>query len=477
MSAKIFFRYVSCLVLVTSFFLTTSCQKDDPLSDLTGLTSFGFTNDIIKDYPFTVDNSTFVIKNTDSLPYQFDASSLIAKFNFIDGSTVKVNGTPQTSGVTANNFSDIVVFDVTAEDGVTTRSYTVQVNIAKTNPEGVKWKKTNPNAFDNSFETQEYFSINGKHFVIVGKKFQWFVSTAESKLYSSTDGVSWGEETIAGDFPVGYSHNIVVRNNTAYVVGYISGVDTWGADQPSLESNLYTSEDGVNWTKSEGALDVSRILSPVEVVNGNIYAFGGNLQGGFGSFTGSKSTDAPFYPAGAISNTTLVSSNGSTFTASAEYTAEMPRRTLAASYVYNDKMYIAGGLDASGFPLSDVWSSSDGVAWTQVSDGGFSARIKASTVVYDNKVWMFGGQLGDGTCSSEVLVSENGGVSWTAVESDQMLPVNFTPRCNADVAVNEDGVIWIVGGESTAVTTDENDETVITTTILTDVWSGKLNKL
>lgn len=477
MRAKDFFKYGLCLVLVTSLFLTTSCEKDDPLSDLTGLTSFGFTNDIIKDYPFTVDNSNFVIKNNDSLPYQFDVSNLTAQFSFIEGSTVTVGGAPQISGASSNNFSNSVTYDVTAEDGVTTRSYKVHVNVAKINPEGLKWNKTNPNAFDDTYETQEYFSLNGKHYVILGKKFQWFVSTPESKLYSSTDGISWTEETISGDFPVGYDHNIVVSNGVAYVVGYISGVDTYGAAQPTLEANLFSSTDGVNWTKTEGALDVSRIYTPAINLNGTIYAFGGNLQGGFGSFSGSKSTEAPFFPASAFSNTTLVSSDGSTFTPSAEYTAEMPRRTLAASYVYNDKMYIVGGLDASGFPLSDVWSSTDGVAWTLVSDGGFSPRIKASTVEYDNKIWMFGGQLSDGTCSSEFLVSEDGGISWAPVEDDQMLPDNFTPRCNADIIVAEDGTLWIVGGETTTVSTDEDGDTVIEYTVLTDVWSGKLNKL
>jgi len=478
MRAKKNFRYGLCLVLITSLFIITSCEKDDPLSDLTGITSFGFTNDIIKDYPFTVDNSTFVIKNSDSLPYQFDVSNLIAQFSFIDGSTVTVGGTPQISGTSSNNFSNSVTYDVTAEDAITTRSYRVEVNVAKINPEGVKWNKTNPNAFDETFETQEYFYLNGKHFVIVGKKFAWFVSTAESKLYSSVDGTSWNEETISGDFPLGYSHNIVVKDNKAYVLGHVSGVDTWGADQPSLENNLYTSEDGVNWTKNEEALDISRILSPVEVVDGSIFAFGGNLQGGFGSFTGSKDLDALYFPASAISQTTLISNDGATFTASAEYTAEMPRRTHAASYVLDGKMHIVGGLDVLGYPLSDIWSSTDGVTWTMVSDGAFSARLKTSTVVYDAKVWMFGGQLGDGTCTSEILVSEDGGVSWSTVESDQMLPVDFTARCAADVTVDEDGQLWIVGGESTAITTNaDTGDIEIETTILTDVWSGKLNKL
>lgn len=477
MKTRIYLKYALTLVLFTSLIVTTSCSDDDPpLSDLTGITSFSFADDIIKDYPFNVNNTTFVIENTDSLPYQFDVTNLKAEFSLIEGSTIMVNGIAQQSGVNSNNFSNTVTYAVTAEDGVTTKNYKVSVHVAKLNPDAVNWNQAVPNAFDATYETQEHFVLGGKHYVIVGKKFQWFVSPPESKLYSSSDGTSWTEETIAGDFPIGYDHNIVVSNGTAYVVGYVSGVDTWGADQPSLENNLYSSTDGVNWTLTQGGVDVSRILSPAVDMDGTIYAFGGNLQGGFGAFTGAKQPDAPYFPAAAISNTTLVGTGGS-FTASAEYTETMPRRTMAASFVYEGKMYIAGGLDALGYPLSDVWSTTDGVAWTQVSDGGFAARLKASTIVYDNKIWMFGGQLTDGTCTSEMLVSADGGVTWNPVEDFQNLPENFTPRCNADISVDANGKVWIVGGETTTVSTDENGNAVIEYTVLTDVWSGKMNKI
>lgn len=477
MKAKFFFKYGLSLVLFTSLILTTSCSEDDPpLSDLTGITSFSFIDDVVKDYPFIVDNTRFVIENTDSLPYQFDVTSLIAQYNLIGGSTITVNGLDQQSGVSINDFSNSVMYTVTAEDGVTVKNYDVNVHVAKLNPEEVNWNQTVPNAFDETYETQEHFYLNGKHFVIIGKKFQWFVSGAESKLYSSEDGTSWNEETVSGDFPIGYDHNIVVSNGTAYVVGLVSGVDTYGADQPTLEGNLFSSTDGVNWTKTEGGLDVGRILTSAVDLDGTIYAYGGNLQGGFGAFTGAKGLDAPFFPAAAISNTTLIGSGG-VFTVSAEYTAEMPRRTLSASCAYDGKMYVIGGLDALGFPLSDVWSSHDGVSWTLVSDGGFAARMKTSTVVYDDKIWMFGGQLSDGTCTSEVLVSADGGVSWSPVEEFQNLPENYTPRCNADVSIDSNGKIWIVGGESTVVSENEDGDQVIETTVLTDVWSGKMNKI
>lgn len=475
------FKNLLLLTILSGFIMTTSCSKDDGPqgNNLTGILTYGFTDPVIKDYPFEVDNIKYVIKNNDSLPYEFDASSLIAQFTTVAGTSVKVAGVEQLSGSTVNDFSNDLVYTVTSEDGSSTKDYKVQINIAQLNPEAFQWRQKSPNAFDSTFETQEYFYLNGKHWVVAGKKFKWFGNAPESKLYSSTDGSSWDEVTPTGDFPVGFNHNIVVSNNKAYVVGVVTGADKFGSDEPILGTALYTTEDGIAWTKSEDALDAARILTPLFDVNNNIYAFGGNLQGAFSAFDGAKPLGSPFYPAASISETTLISSGGSAFVPSGEYTEDMPRRTKSAGFVHNDKMYVVGGLSAIGEPLDDVWSSTDGVNWTEVSTGGFTARIKASTVVYDDKVYMIGGQLADGKCVTDALVSSDAGVTWAPIDVEQSLPSNFKARCNADVSVDADGYIWIVGGEE-VTSVEYNEEGVVSKIeykVLTDVWSGKLNSL
>lgn len=476
------FKLLMLFIILSGFVTLTSCSNDDDGvggGDLTGILEFGFIDPVIKDFPFEVDNINYVIKNNDSLPYDFDISSLTAEFTAVSGSTVKVNGVAQESGVTVNDFTDGLVYEVFSGSGSSTRSYDVQLNIAQVNPGEVEWQQKSPNAFSAEYDTQEYFYMNGKHWVVLGKEFAWFGNPPESKLYSSEDGSTWVEESPAGDFPVGYEHNIVVRNNKAYVVGLISGVDNAGSLQPTLEGHLYTSEDGVTWTKEEDAFDDSRILTPAFNLDSSLYVFGGNLQGAYGAFDGAKAVGAPFYPAAEISPTTLVSSSGSSFTTTAEYTEDMPKRTKMASYVYDGKMYIAGGLDTQGFPLNDVWSSTDGVNWTQVSSGAFDGRIKASTIAYDDDVYMFGGQLENGETATETLVSEDGGVSWNPVSEDQSLPTNYKDRSNANVSVDANGYVWIVGGEEVVSVTYNSDGTVdsIEYATLTDVWSGKLNSL
>ncbi|MCD4834244.1 MAG: T9SS type A sorting domain-containing protein [Bacteroidales bacterium] len=44
-------------------------------------------------------------------------ASLVASFTISDGATINIDGTPQTSGVTENNFSTTVSYDITAQDG------------------------------------------------------------------------------------------------------------------------------------------------------------------------------------------------------------------------------------------------------------------------------------------------------------------------------------------------------------------------
>ncbi len=64
---------------------------------------------------------------TVTMPYGTDVTDLVATFT-TTGSSVKVGSTLQISGVTVNNFTNPVVYTVTAQDG-TTENYTVTVTV------------------------------------------------------------------------------------------------------------------------------------------------------------------------------------------------------------------------------------------------------------------------------------------------------------------------------------------------------------
>jgi hypothetical protein len=64
-----------------------------------------------------------------TVPFGTSLSSLVSTFASSTNATVKVGQVTQLSGSTTNDFSQVVNYIVTAEDGVTTKSYTVTVTV------------------------------------------------------------------------------------------------------------------------------------------------------------------------------------------------------------------------------------------------------------------------------------------------------------------------------------------------------------
>ena len=81
-----------------------------------------------------------------TLPYGSDLTKLMVNFMVSDKATVSVNGIAQVSGTTVNNFSNSLVYVVTAEDG-STKSYSVFVSLAKNSAKAItSYLFTNPTA-------------------------------------------------------------------------------------------------------------------------------------------------------------------------------------------------------------------------------------------------------------------------------------------------------------------------------------------
>ena len=83
-------------------------------------------------FGFTTPSVAGVINGTNislTVPIGTNVQNLIAQFTTSVGATVKVGNTYQVSGQTANDFTNPVIYNVTAEDGVTTKPYIVIVTI------------------------------------------------------------------------------------------------------------------------------------------------------------------------------------------------------------------------------------------------------------------------------------------------------------------------------------------------------------
>ena len=167
---------------------------------------------------------------------------------------------------------------------------------------------------------------------------------------------------------------------------------------------------------------------------------------------------------------------GETWIVKATSTAWQPRRGHTAE-VMDNKMWLMGGYQTATAttPMrfyNDVWSTSNGNLWTQVTDSatgaGWSARCYHTSVVFDDKLYMLGGAIKDAsnatTSYNDVWYSSNG-KDWTEEETRE----HWEPRFGHSSVVFEstpgEPRMWVIGGQ---VGTDINNKT----SYENDVWSS-----
>jgi hypothetical protein len=148
----------------------------------------------------------------------------------------------------------------------------------------------------------------------------------------------------------------------------------------------------------------------------------------------------------------------------ADWTLELPatntqfeRRHAHNTVLWNDRLWMVGGDAHQGYYNHDVVSSADGVRWT-VELGEYagkpappwSERALQMAGVYDGKLWMAGGQdlMGDPynpAVHNDVWVTENG-VDWTEVAPDAEPSATRWRPCGVMTQLVEfQGEMWLVG--------------------------------
>jgi hypothetical protein len=123
---------------------------------------------------------------------------------------------------------------------------------------------------------------------------------------------------------------------------------------------------------------------------------------------------------------------------------------LPMTLVFQDKMWLLGGWyngRLKGHEASaEVWSSSDGVTWEQVTKtAGWSPRIAAGAVVFKDRMWILGGTenyyFGDDKSLKNDVWSSADGKDWRR----ETAAAPWSPRAY-HAAVAHDGKLWVLGG-------------------------------
>ncbi len=156
---------------------------------------------------------------------------------------------------------------------------------------------------------------------------------------------------------------------------------------------------------------------------------------------------------GNISNDVWVSTNGKAWS-KLSTTNVFPARRFHTSVSFNDRIWVIGGQADAFSRKNDVWSSANGTDWEAVTlSAGFSPRVAHASVVFDNKIWVVGGY--DGGAKNDVWFSPDG-LSWTQAASS----APFAARSGHTVAAFNNK-LWVIGGY------DLNSSD-----FLNDVWSS-----
>ena len=201
----------------TKTYTVTVTLEQAVLSNLCDLTSFtlGLTQG-------SINNNQIIITLPSGSSLSQTASFVVSK-----GSTVKVNGVIQQSGLTSNTYSSDLIYEVTAEDGVTKKSYTVKVSVSTPPVLGCKdldnWKdgansKSALYATDSTgYSGNGYFTGTGtNYFQGIYEKFETLKN--DSKTYKLNS--------------VRYSFGALVAGNDTNTIQFIGYLPTPGTDLP-----------------------------------------------------------------------------------------------------------------------------------------------------------------------------------------------------------------------------------------------------
>jgi len=122
------------------------------------------------------------------------------------------------------------------------------------------------------------------------------------------------------------------------------------------------------------------------------------------------------------------------------------RGMIGGSVVFNNRIWILGGgtYDTATIPTrkfyNDVWSSADGIHWTQhTKSAPWHPRQYHDVAVYDNRMWILEGY--NPKNRNDVWHSADG-VTWHEVKNTP-----WKPRHAASVYVH-DGALWMIAGNN-----------------------------
>jgi hypothetical protein len=169
------------------------------------------------------------------------------------------------------------------------------------------------------------------------------------------------------------------------------------------------------------------------------------------------------------------SSNGIKWSTQAK--TDWGERNGMAYVFFDNKLWMLGGMRSWDDFKNDVWYSSDGKNWKiATANAPWAPRRNHSVLIHDNKMWLLGGAASSGQANQlpsrffNDVWSSTDGVNWTQVTASASWP----SRDNQTAVVFKNR-LWILGGVGRRDVWSSTDGKTWTQASATAQWSERLN--
>jgi hypothetical protein len=406
----------------------------------------------LSEYDTTLKDS--IIVNLDSLPYGTRIDSVYPTFSFDSSAGIRLYYQPGNkynrdsvwlTGTDTIDFRQTVRVRNYATDGKTYRDYIVKTNVHQVDPEVYQWGKASDNLNQSGLVSQKAVTRNDTLFYYQNDGTNGFLNI-------STNGYRWTPKSVTG-LPV----NTPLNDITLFKGQMFISKDGF---------NLYSSSNGINWTKK--SLSSFSFKSLLFVFNDQLWAV---VQAADASYHFANSTDGAIWTMkGTIPNNFPISDF-------AAVTFKSPTG--------KERVLVTNGYSSNGVVEYNRWTTEDtnGVNWLDFNTENNSLEdlvVGGSIISYDSKLLAFG-LKSDGT--SLYKISKDEGLSWQTPDT----ALNILPSAYLDNPRHYQSVVIFKAKTYDKINSSSLKEEIINSnrifiiggklnsTIYSDVWTGKIN--
>lgn len=250
-----------------------------------------------------------------------------------------------------------------------------------------------------------------------------YLPSLNDDVWSSADGIEWRHEGAIG-----------TKNGINIPLNFVHRGQMWVS---SNTGELFSSSDGKTWKLVNATPPwAGRYAAGGTVFKGKMWVLGGQKD----------KTD--------LFNDVWSSEDGIQWKEECAHAPWSPRQLFGNVVVKDDKLWVIGGGITRYDPFEayrDVWNSSDGVHWEQVTaQAPWDARIWSGCVVYRDCIFLLGGFQAQPTRINfdDVWYSRDG-KAWTRLDAGK----RWSARHETSALVLKDK-IWVIAGMSWPLVND-----------------------